>query len=354
MTTLQQFGWNDFHQQFFDQYPQKDLSVGRVISIQGLRYTLITVNGTLEAELSGKIMFSLSLEDLPKVGDWVLYLDYTTLGYIIDIFPRINSLSRKNPGSRTEVQVMAANIDAALVVQGLDRDFNLMRIERYLVQFTACGITPIVILNKADLAQDAEARRHEVMALRRDCLVHICSTVTRLGLKEMEEAILVPRKTYILTGSSGVGKSSLLNFLLRSPGRRTGSISDVTSKGKHTTTSRDLFQLPNGSLMIDTPGMRELGLTSDGGQEDGTLFPAIGKFASGCRFNDCTHLGESGCAVLEALQSGSLEALVYESYVKLMKEQKRFEIMAGDKKRIGKQSGRMAREANSHRKKYKY
>ena len=153
MTRLEDYGWNSFHQQnYFANKKQGDK--GRVISIKGFKYCLITENGELETELSGKFLFGSDSENLPKVGDWVSYLDYGEIGYIIDVLPRMNFLSRRNPGNKTERQILGTNIDFALIVQGLDRDFNLMRLERYLTQVTSCGIVPMVILNKADLATD--------------------------------------------------------------------------------------------------------------------------------------------------------------------------------------------------------
>ena len=354
MTTLTNYGWNNFHQEYYSKNISKDLSVGRIISIKGFKYYLITEKREVETELSGKLLFSTTSEELPKVGDWVSFMDYESMGYVIEVFPRMNTLSRKNPGAKTEKQVLASNIDYALIVQGLDRDYNLMRIERYLVQITACGIKPVVILNKADLIANHEQYKNDILKLQRDCPVYFCSTYSGAGMDELGRKVLEKNKTYILIGSSGVGKSSILNALVNSQYQKINATSYSTKKGKHTTTTRDLFQLPNNSLMIDTPGMREFGLTFEDGQNSGELFPAIQQFASNCKFSNCKHLNESGCAVIEAVQAQELDAGVYDSYLKLIKEQRRFEINIEDKKRLGKQSGKMAREANNYRKKFKY
>jgi ribosome biogenesis GTPase len=250
--------------------------------------------------------------------------------------------------------VLAANVDFALIVQGLDRDFNVMRLDRYLTQLSACRIKPIIVLNKADLVSNHHDYRNEVLKLQRDCPVYFVSTHTGFGMKQFTEEVFEPCRTYILIGSSGVGKSSLLNVLANETIRQVNSTSESTTKGKHTTTSRDLFQLPNGSLIIDTPGMREFGLTFEEGYQSDEMFPAIQQFASQCRYADCKHTNESDCAVLAALQSGALDVEVYESYVKLIKEQRRFEIKAEDKKRLNRQFGKMTKEAKNHRKKYKY
>ena len=154
MIKLEEYGWNIFHQQNYSSHKDEEQSKGRVISIKGFKYWLITENGELETELSGKLLYGSDSEDLPKVGDWVSYLDYGEIGYILYVCPRMNSLSRRNPGNKTEKQILGTNIDYALIVQGLDRDFNLMRLERYLTQVTSCGVTPLVILNKADLVQN--------------------------------------------------------------------------------------------------------------------------------------------------------------------------------------------------------
>ncbi len=350
MISLDQYGWNTFFQ---PEKIQDDLILGRITSIQGFKYYVITAQGEKEAELSGRLLHGTSAEEIPKLGDWVTLKEYDTLGYIIEVLPRKNELSRKNPGVKMERQILATNIDGALIVQGLDRDFNIMRLERYLVQLAACNIPPMVVLNKADLIEDRATYISEIKKLHRDCPVYFCSTYTGIGLDELRTHVLEKYKTYILIGSSGVGKSSLLNALLNANVQAVNTTSNFNNKGKHTTTTRELFQLPNGSLVIDTPGMREFGLTFEEGAHD-ELFPAIQKFAAECRFSDCKHLNETGCAVIEAVNSGLLENQVYESYLKLIKEQRRFEISAEDKRRLKKQWGKMTREAKDYRSKYKY
>jgi len=353
MTRLENYGWNSFHQQSYIVNKKPGHTIGRVISIKGFKYFLITDNGELETELSGKLLFGSDSENLPKVGDWVSYLDYGEIGYIVDVLPRTNFLSRRNPGNKTERQILGTNIDFALIVQGLDRDFNLMRLERYLTQVTSCGIVPIVILNKADLVTDLAKYQQEVLKLKRDCKLFSCSTLTGFGIQEFKNAF-EKGMTYILIGSSGVGKSSLLNLFMNDDFQKTQAVSTFNSKGTHTTTSRDLFQLNNGSLLIDTPGMREFGITNEDAENSDPLFPVIEEFAQNCRYSDCKHLHEEGCAVLSALQSGMLDRMIYESYVKLMKEQKRFEINIEDKKRLNKQFGKLTKEAKNYRKKYKF
>jgi len=351
MTSLESYGWTMFGHN--TSALQKGESVGRVISVKGFKYFLATETCEIETELSGKLLYGTEFEDLPKVGDWVAFLDYGETGYIVNVLPRMNALSRKNPGNKTERQILGTNIDHALIVQGLDRDFNLMRLDRYLTQISSCSIDPIVVLNKSDLSQSHELHLKQVQKLKRDCPVYFCSTLTGYGLQLIRHA-LEPCKTYIMVGSSGVGKSSLLNILMESDIQRTHALSAFNSKGTHTTTTRDLFKLSNGSLLIDTPGMREFGLTSETGDQWRSVFPALEEFAQGCRYTDCKHLNDFGCAVTAALRSGKLDEQVYESYVKLMKEQSRFEIRAEDKKRLNRQFGKMTKEAKNHRRKNKF
>lgn len=352
MTLLNQYGWAHYQSNISIQL-NSEFSLGRVVSITGFKYHLVTEKGELETELSGKLMYGHTEEELPKVGDWVYFLDYESSGYIMETLPRVNDLSRKRPGNKIEKQVLAANVDYALIVQGLDQNFNIMRLERYIVQMTACKIKPVVVLNKADLISDEAEVKAEVQRLNRDCPVFFCSTYSGTGIGAIRETILQRENTYIMIGSSGVGKSSLLNALSDTASQPTGGVSDSNSKGRHTTTTRDLFLLPGGSLMIDTPGMREFGVTGNDENSD-NLFPAIQEFAANCRFNDCLHLNEEGCAVIDAVENGDLDPKVYESYLKLKKEMRRFEVNIEDKKRMNRQFGKLTKEAKNHRKKYKF
>jgi ribosome biogenesis GTPase len=354
MNILEQYGWNDFFINHYNNNHAPAFKPARVISLKGFKYHLITEKGELPAELSGKLMYASANELIPRVGDWVYYLDYETQGYITELFPRKNSLYRKNPGNPTEKQILAANIDQAMIVQGLDRDFNLMRLDRYIVQVIGCGIEPVIILNKEDLIEDREFFRREVSRLQRNYPVVFCSTLDTKSLDQAFDGILKPGKTHILIGSSGVGKSSIINAFTDAIKQHTAKISDATNKGRHTTTTRDLFMLPDGSMVIDTPGMREFGIALEEEISSSGIFPVIDTLAVNCRYADCRHRNESGCAVTDALEKGELDPKIYASYIKLLKEQEHFEIRVEDKKRLGKQFGKMVREAEEYRKKYKY
>lgn len=351
MTTLIPYGWTALHDEQYNHHGKKRLSPARVISVRGFRYFLITERGELEAEVSGKLLFGSMAEDIPRVGDWVLFADDDSVGYITDILPRTNALTRREPGTENGIQVLACNVDAALIVQGLDRDFNLMRLDRYVAQIIACGIRPVIILNKSDLVDDPDDYEREVVALKRDCPVLVCSTLTGAGIGAIRSSVLEEFKTYVLVGSSGAGKSSIVNALMSEEVQLTRAVSDFNQKGKHTTSTRDLFRVPGGSLVIDTPGMREFGMTWDEMSTD--LFPGISKFSRLCRFNDCTHTGETGCGVVAAVNCGDLNETTYRSYLKLVKEQKRFELTATDKKRLARQAGKMVRQAKNYKKRFK-
>jgi ribosome biogenesis GTPase / thiamine phosphate phosphatase len=230
--------------------------------------------------------------------------------------------------------------------------YHLMRIDRYLVQVIACGIQPVVILNKSDLTDDPQGFLREVARLGKDCPVRFCSTYRNEGVDTMYDQVLKSHLIYILILSSGVGKSSLVNTLMNTDDRQTGPVSLSAQKGRHVTSTRDLFSLPNGSLLIDTPGMREFGQALDEDLQLEGLFPVIEALAGSCRYADCLQVNESGCAVIAAYENGNVDTALYNSYLKLMREQKRFQIRVEDKKHMGKQFGKMSREAKEFRQKY--
>ncbi len=337
----------------FGSNPHQDLEAARVLSIQGFKHILITETGAIEAQLAGALVHTREADTCPKVGDWVLVKRYEEEGIIIDSLPRINELSRKAPGTQSGRQVLAANIDTAFIVQGLDRDYNPMRLQRYLQQVVQCHIQPIVLLNKADLVPDPEIYRQEVRELGYECPVILTSALDSAQQDAWAREFLLPGHTYIFLGSSGVGKSTLLNSLLGFRVQEVGATSKANNKGKHTTTARHLIQLPNGSMIIDAPGMREFGLTSEAGAA-GVFHPLIEELAPQCRFADCTHQHEPGCAVLAAMDNGALPDLVYRSYLKLLREQYHFQASEADKRRNERKFSKLANQISRHRKDRKY
>lgn len=354
MSLLHQYGWNLYFEQFYTANQEQGLEAGRVTAIHGHQYVLMSQKGALEAELSGSLLNGKDAWELPKVGDWVVFTAYDKLGYIIEVLPRHNELARKQPGRSMEKQVLAANVDFAFILQGVDRDFNLMRLQRYLHQVNKSKIKPIIILNKKDLVEQPEFFVNQVNTLGFDCPVVLTSALSHQSLEELKTKFLQAGKTYILLGSSGVGKSTLMNALLGFEMHTTDSVSKANHKGKHTTTSRHLVMLSNGSLIIDSPGMREFGLTTEDDEAITSHHPQIEELSAYCRFYDCTHQHEPGCAVRAATERGLLPVVVYQSYLKLFKEQYRYGRSVAEKRRAERHFGKIAREAKDFRKKSKY
>lgn len=285
------------------------------------QYVLLTADGERDAEVTGGFLFEAeSPADFPKVGDWVAIADYPeeNKAVIHALLPRRTRLSRNMAGKRTEEQVLAANIDTIFIVQGLDDDFNLRRLERQLVMAGQSGADPVVLLNKADLRPDGAALAAQARAIAPAKEVLTVSALARTGLEDLLRR-LRPRETHVFIGSSGVGKSTLINTLAGRDILATAPVREDDSKGRHTTSRRELLVLPGGALLIDTPGVREFQLwEADGAVED--VFSDIAALAGGCRYTDCVHVRETGCAVRAAAESGALPAGRYESYLKLRKE----------------------------------
>ncbi len=354
MNELYPYGWKQYHHKLKPHACQPD-DTARVIGIHGHRYLLATHKGTCKAELLSKIITTSSPEELPKVGDWVKYMAIDTASiFISEVLPRYNSIERKTAGKESQRQVMAVNIDKAVIVQSVDQDFNINRLERYLVQAIACNVHPTIVLNKCDLTTDRSFYEKQIATLQRSITPYWCSTTTGEGINLLATEVFLPGTTAVLLGSSGVGKSSLTNALSVNQQRATDTISATTQKGKHTTTTRDLVVLDQGGMVIDTPGMREFGLTDTTADSFSEQFPAIARYEHLCHYSNCTHTTETNCGVLHALESGQLEPAAYESYRKLSREQQRFNLLQHEKKKQGKQFGKMVKAAQSLRKKYKY
>jgi ribosome biogenesis GTPase len=282
--------------------------------------------GECWAEASGKLRLAAEEgADWPAVGDWVAVelhgADATAV--IQEVLPRRSKFVRKSPGKKMEEQVIAANVDTALLVSALDGDFNPGRVERYLAQCWESGARPVIVLNKADACEDARGKAAEMerVATGVAVCVAVCvvSARTGQGFGELEE-FLRPGQTLVLLGSSGVGKSTIANRLLGEAVQEVRPVRESDSRGRHTTTTRELFALPGGALLVDTPGLREMQLWD---AEDGVaqVFVDVDALAGQCRFDDCRHEAEPGCAVLAALEAGTLEAPRLENRRKLLREQ---------------------------------
>ncbi|WP_109486505.1 ribosome small subunit-dependent GTPase A [Occallatibacter savannae] len=305
---LHNLGWNGFFA--IQQCPG---TPARVASASRDRFTVWTETGELEAVVSGDLRRNSSL--WPAVGDWVGLRPNTC---VIDrVFERKTTLSRKQPGKPIEEQVLAANIDTLFIVTGLDRDFNERRIERYLVLAQQSGARPVIVLNKADLAPslnlDVDQILHRLFACTGDPVLPI-SAATGLGLEQLSD-LMALGETAALIGSSGVGKSTLVNRLLGLALQPTGAVRADDQRGRHTTTTRSMFAMPSGWLLIDMPGLREVQLWAGPDQLD-SAFHDIEQLAQSCRFRDCTHSGEPGCA----LAASDLDPARLENYRKLQRE----------------------------------
>ncbi|MFH1389105.1 MAG: ribosome small subunit-dependent GTPase A [Candidatus Margulisiibacteriota bacterium] len=328
------------------------IKTARVVAQYRGKYRVLGESGEAWAEVAGKIIFSAkSPLDYPVVGDLVNIVD---LGYgnalIEEILPRKSVLKRKAAG-KDEVQPIAANVDAAFIVQAVDRDFNLNRFERYLTIVQSEKISPVLVLNKIDLLPPEKLAEITAQVKERFKEVPLLTTSVLSGCDSLARAI-EPGQIYCLLGSSGVGKSSLTNKLLGEELIATKEISAQTKKGKHTTTHRELFVLKNGGMIIDNPGMREIGL-ADAAEGLKSVFAEIEELSWSCKFLDCTHQHEPGCAVLAALKSGDLSEEKYKNYLKLKKENDYYAMSSLEKRQRDKDFGKMVKTALKEVKKRK-
>lgn len=316
---LELLGWSDEFALSFAAFENQELQVGRV-ALQHHDYTLYTQSGEVAAEVSGKFRHqATSAEDFPCVGDWVAFRSDGQIAIIHHVLPRSSQLSRKAAGVKTDVQLIATNIDRIFLLCGLDHDFNLRRIERYLVMVWESGASPVIVLNKIDVCEDLDQRLLELDAIALGVPVVQLSALHNQGLDALDP-YLQPGETVALIGSSGVGKSTLTNRLMGQEAQAVKAVRADDSRGRHTTTYRQLLRLPSGALLIDTPGMRELQLWS-AATGLSTTFADIEELATQCRFRDCQHQQEPGCAIQAALSEGDLDQKRFQSYLKLQKEE---------------------------------
>jgi ribosome biogenesis GTPase len=339
------FGYDTFFDDGVKASDLKDCIPGRIIAQYKERYVIQTESGAADAEVTGKLRYSASSSlDFPVVGDWVMLMQYDDLCLIHGVLNRKTMLERKAVGKFGETQPIAANIDYAMIVQSLDSDFNLNRLERYIAISRSGKIEPVVILNKSDLLSEKSLNEKIASVTGRigkiPCIA--TSVITGYGMKLLKESFK-PGKTFCFIGSSGVGKSSLINELTGKLLMRTGEISDSTHKGKHTTSHRELIILEGGGILIDTPGMRELGITgSAAGITDS--FSEIDRLAASCKFDNCTHTGEPGCAVLQAISEGIITSEELDHYLKLEREAQHFNRSKAEKRLRDKKFGKMYKE----------
>jgi len=318
---LQILGWNSFFEEGFKEYKQQGFEVARVALEHKRLYRVLSEHGELLAEVSGKLRFHASeRQDFPAVGDWVVISARPDeqKATIHGILPRKSKFSRKAAGDTTEEQIVAANIDTIFLVNALNADFNVRRIERYVLTAWESGANPVIILSKADLCDDVQQMIQQVESVAFGVPIHAISAEKNIGMEQLTP-YLDGGKTIALLGSSGVGKSTITNAFLGRDKQEVKTIREGDDRGRHTTTHRELIVLDSGGILIDTPGMRELQLW-DANEGLHQSFSDIEELFENCRFRDCSHTKEPGCAVQKALSEGILDESRYASYVKLQKE----------------------------------
>ncbi len=341
---LKSIGWDQGWDEIWTAAPVRQCQPGRVVAVHRDRLVLWTATGEMEAVACGHLRRGdLAPEERPLVGDWVAWLPGGQ-AVVQEVLPRRTCVTRREPGpGRPRAQPVAANLDTLMMVVGLDGNYRLSRVERYLAIAWDSGAQPVIVLTKADCDADPAARRREVAAVAAGVPAHVVSVHAGTGLDELAD-YQQPGVTLALLGSSGVGKSTLLNAWLGESRQRVTEVREGDSKGRHTTTHRELFRLPSGALVIDTPGMREMGLwqTEEGVSE---TFEDIEELAVDCRFGDCAHEGEPGCAVKQAVRQGRLSAARLASYQSLRREE---EGLAGIRKRFADVADRRERQRLVH------
>ncbi len=340
---LEDLGYNPELESYQKENKLDAFEVGRVISEHKERYIVRTPDKEYEGEIIGNLRYTASSRnDFPAVGDWVAISKYDEQNALIHaVFPRKTIIERQAVGKFGEKQIIAANIDYAFIVQAVDRDFNINRIERYLTICNISGVEPIILLTKVDLIAEKELSviisnvRKRIKQIQ---LIPI-SNLSHKGLDTVKKSI-THGKTYCLLGSSGVGKSTLLNNLSGKQIMKTNSISSTSNRGRHITSHRELFVLDNGGILIDNPGMREVGMTNN---SDGLniTFDAIVELSTNCKFKDCSHTTEIGCAVIKALEDGNLNQSSYDNYLKIKREQMFFESSLAERRKKDKDFGKM-------------
>jgi ribosome biogenesis GTPase len=340
---LEDLGYTDNLEKLRIESDLKDFEIGRVVSEHKERYIVKTEKGESEAEITGNLRFSASSRlDFPAVGDWVALINYDPdFSIIHKILPRFSIITRQAVGQKSEIQIIAANIDVAFLVQAVDRDFNINRFERYLTICYSAKVNPVIVLTKTDLINDIKLAEitDSIRQRIKNVPVIAISNETQNGYEALKK-IIEKGKTYCMLGSSGVGKSTLVNHLSGKNRMRTEAISDSTNKGRHVTSHREMIVLVNGGILIDNPGMREVGIASSSGGLEIT-FDMIVSLSKNCKFKDCTHTSEVGCAVLEAVENGEMDNNSYENYLKMEREKAHFEATVAEKRNRDKQFGKI-------------
>lgn len=342
--------------EYIKEHNLSEFTVGRITQEHRERYVVSDGDIEFDAEITGNLRFSANSRiDFPAVGDWVAIKTYGPDQAIIHkILPRKSILARQAVGKPGEIQIISSNIDVAFIVQAINNDFNINRLERYLTICYNAGIEPVLVLSKTDLSTEAKTGEAISNIEKRDKKVKYF-LLSNLTLEGMDQIMCFIQKglTYCVVGSSGVGKSTLINNLLKKNILKTGQISHSTNKGRHISGHRELFVLENGGIIIDTPGMKELGMT-DNNEGIQTTYSEILNIASRCRYPDCKHINETGCAVIEALNNCAIDKDSYNNYLKIQKEQERFQMTVAEKRKKDKTFGKLLKNYYKDNKRNKY
>lgn len=348
MINLNTYGWNDKLNQLKQESGHQSLSHGRVAIVHRTCYDVISENGLFQCELTGNMMFGKSDFELPCVGDWVILQSFDeSKGIIVDMLPRERTLYRKKSGSVADKQAIASYVDKAFIVQSLDNNFNVRRTERFMVQILEANIKPVLVLNKADLGFDRQEIEEQLKHIACQMPIVFTSIHQPQTISRLRESISTG-ETVVFVGSSGVGKSSLVNALCETSVLLTSDISQSTGKGRHTSTRREMVLMDDSGVLIDTPGVREFGLAIDDTDSLAGMLE-ISDYAELCRFKDCEHINEPGCAVLEAVNKGTLDRKVYESYLKLKREAWHFSTSEHEKRKKDKSFSKLIDEVKKRK-----
>jgi ribosome biogenesis GTPase / thiamine phosphate phosphatase len=354
--TLEDLGYTDEIALFLKENNLSDLTPGRVIREHRERYIVSSGEAEFEAEILGNLRYTAgSRADFPAVGDWVAMTVYdSNMAIIHKVLPRKTVLERQAVGKYGEKQIISANIDFAFIMQSIDNNFNVNRLERYITICYSAGITPVAVISKIDLADEQKiASVLETLEKREKKIKTILLSNNSLHGLDQIMALFQKGQTYCLVGSSGVGKSTLINNLLKKDVLKTGEISHSTNKGRHITSHRELFVMEGGGIIIDTPGMKELGVT-ESGEGIQAAFEDIYNLSMKCKFPDCTHTNETGCAILEAIESGTVNRDTLDNFKRLQREQQRFQTTIAEKHKRDQEFGRMAKQIMKEKRKTKF
>jgi ribosome biogenesis GTPase / thiamine phosphate phosphatase len=343
---LEDLGYNNELEKFRKDNNLIIFETGRVIAEHKERYIVRTAEGEFDAEITGNLRFTAnSRDDFPAVGDWVALTTYDSdFAIIHKIFPRFSAIKRQAVGQFGEIQIIAANIDYAFLIQAVDRDFNINRLERYLTICYSSKVSPIIVLTKTDLINEQKMAEitDSIKQRIKKIIVLAISNETQDGYEALKK-IINKGKTYCMLGSSGVGKSTLLNNLSGRILMRTDTISQSTNKGRHITSHRELIVLESGGIIIDNPGMKEVGIADTAGGLE-TTFGRIVSLSHNCKFKDCTHTNEAGCSVLEAIEKGEIDKNSYENYLKMEREKTYFESTVAERRKKDKKFGKIIKD----------